>query len=116
MTASDRSTAVPRITYIESNGTRHTIEVELGSTVMEGARRNGIPGILAICGGACSCSTCHVYVDADWIDRLPAVELHEEVILDYAWNPVSRSSRLSCQLQVTKDMDGLIVRIPAEQS
>ncbi len=107
---------MPRITDIESNGIEHTIEAELGSTVMEGARRNDIPGIEAICGGACSCSTCHVYVDADWIDRLPAVEPHEEIVLDYAWNPDSRRSRLTCQLEVTEDLDGLIVRIPAEQA
>ena len=76
-----------RITYIEHDGTPHEVDVPNGLTVMEGARDNNIPGIEADCGGACACSTCHVYVDAAWIDRLPTREAMEEDMLDFAWEP-----------------------------
>ena len=91
------------------------IDVPNGLTVMEGARDNGIPGIDADCGGACACSTCHVYVADEWVDRLPVMEIMEEDMLDFAWerNPVR--SRLTCQLQVTDDLDGLVVQMPEKQ-
>jgi ferredoxin, 2Fe-2S len=76
-----------KITYIEHNGTEHVVEVPNGLTVMEGARDNGIPGIEADCGGACACSTCHVYVHPDWVAKLPHKESMEEDMLDFAWNP-----------------------------
>ena len=104
-----------RITYIEWNGTLHEVEVPNGLTVMEGARDNGIPGIEADCGGACACSTCHVYVDAAWIDRLPPREAMEEDMLDFAWQPDSALSRLTCQLKVSDALDGLVVRMPEKQ-
>ena len=104
-----------KITYIEFNGTEHTVDVDEGLTVMEGARDNNIPGIEADCGGACACSTCHVYIDSSWIDKLPAKEDMEEDMLDFAYAPDSTSSRLTCQLEVTKDLDGLIVRMPEKQ-
>ena len=84
-------------------------------TVMEGARDNNIPGIEADCGGACACSTCHVYVDAAWIDRLPPREAMEEDMLDFAWEPDPELSRLTCQLKVSDALDGLIVRMPEKQ-
>ena len=104
-----------RITYIEFNGTRHEIDVANGLTVMEGARDNGIPGIEADCGGACACSTCHVYVDPTWIEKLPSKEAMEEDMLDFAYEPDPERSRLTCQLKVTDDLDGLVVQMPEKQ-
>ena len=106
---------MPRITYIEFNGKEHVVDVPAGLTVMEGARDNGIPGIEADCGGACACSTCHVYVDAAWTDRLPPIEAMEEDMLDFAYKPEPGRSRLTCQLKVTDALDGLIVRMPEKQ-
>lgn len=104
-----------RITYIEHNGTRHEVEVKPGMTVMEGARDNGVPGIDADCGGACACSTCHVYVDRDWLDRVPAKEAMEADMLDFAYQTDPETSRLTCQIKVTPDLDGLVVHIPEKQ-
>jgi len=105
---------MPRITYIEHNGTEHTVDVAVGLTVMEGAVQNNVPGIEADCGGACACSTCHAYVDADWVARLPAREDMEEDMLDFAYEPNARS-RLTCQIQVTPEMDGLVLKLPEKQ-
>jgi 2Fe-2S ferredoxin len=104
-----------RITYIEHDGTPHEVEVPTGLTVMEGARDNNIPGIEADCGGACACSTCHVYVDEAWIDRLPPKEAMEQDMLDFAWEPDPTRSRLTCQLKVSDALDGLVVRMPEKQ-
>jgi len=104
-----------KITYIEHNGTRHEVEVATGLTVMEGARDNGIPGIEADCGGACACSTCHVYVDPAWVEKLPAKEDMEEDMLDFAYEPDPGRSRLTCQLKVSDALDGLVVQMPAKQ-
>ena len=104
-----------KITYIEFNGIEHVVDVDQGLTVMEGARDNNIPGIEADCGGACACSTCHVYVDPTWIDKLPPKDDMEEDMLDFAYSPDSKTSRLTCQLEVTDDFDGLIVRMPEKQ-
>ena len=104
-----------KITYIEFGGTEHVVDVEEGLTVMEGARDNGIPGLEADCGGACACSTCHVYVDPGWVDRLPAKDPMEEDMLDFAYEPDPDRSRLTCQLKVTDDLDGLVVQMPEKQ-
>ena len=104
-----------KITYIEFNGTEHVIDVANGMTVMEGARDNNIPGIEADCGGACACSTCHVYVDPSWIEKLPKIEDMEEDMLDFAYLPDENTSRLTCQINVTDDLDGLIVKMPEKQ-
>ena len=104
-----------KITYIEHNGTEHTVDVKPGMTVMEGARDNGIPGIEADCGGACACSTCHVYVATDWVEKLPAIDPMEEDMLDFALETDPLRSRLSCQLRVTDALDGLIVNLPERQ-
>ncbi|MFT4715673.1 MAG: 2Fe-2S ferredoxin [Paracoccaceae bacterium] len=104
-----------KITYIEHNGTEHVVDVANGLTVMEGARDNNIPGIEADCGGACACSTCHVYVDAGWVSKLPAKDAMEEDMLDFAWEPDTEKSRLTCQIKVTDDLDGLIVKMPEKQ-
>ncbi len=104
-----------KITYVEHGGTEHVVEVANGLTVMEGARDNNIPGIEADCGGACACSTCHVYVDAAWVEKLPAKDDMEEDMLDFAYEPDPTKSRLTCQLKVTDDLDGLRVQMPEKQ-
>jgi 2Fe-2S ferredoxin len=104
-----------KITYVEFNGTEHAVDVSNGMTVMEGARDNAIPGIEADCGGACACSTCHVYVDATWVDKLPAKDAMEEDMLDFAFEPDATRSRLTCQLKVTDALDGLRVNMPEKQ-
>ena len=104
-----------KITYIEHNGTSHTVDVANGLTVMEGARDNNIPGIEADCGGACACSTCHVYVDAGWIDKIPAMDDMEQDMLDFAFEPDFSRSRLTCQLMVSDALDGLVVNMPERQ-
>lgn len=103
-----------RITYVEHNGTKHVVDVPNGMTVMEGARDNGIPGIDADCGGACACSTCHVYVDPAWVDKLPPKEDMEIDMLDFAYEP-RENSRLTCQIKVTDELDGLVVYMPEKQ-
>jgi len=105
---------MPKITYIEHNGKSHTLEVANGLTVMEGAVQNNIPGIDADCGGSCACATCHVYVDKKWFNKLPNKESEEEDMLDMAFEPKS-SSRLSCQLTVSNELDGLVVNMPSKQ-
>jgi 2Fe-2S ferredoxin len=104
-----------KITYVEHGGKEHVVDVANGLTVMEGARDNGIPGIEADCGGACACSTCHVYVDPAWVDRLPAKDSMEQDMLDFAWNPDPVRSRLTCQLKVSDKLDGLRVQMPEKQ-
>ena len=103
-----------KITYIEHSGKEHVVDVATGLTVMEGAVRNLVPGIDADCGGACACATCHVYVDAAWTDKTGAREVMEDSMLDFA-DGVQETSRLSCQIKVSDELDGLIVRMPAAQ-
>ena len=105
---------MPKIVYIEADGTRKELEVEVGYTVMEGATMNGVEGVEAECGGACSCATCHVYVDEKWINKLPKKENAEEDMLDMANEP-NKFSRLTCQITVTEDLDGLVVKMPSKQ-
>ncbi len=104
-----------KITYIEHNGTEHTVDVASGLTVMEGARDNNIPGIDADCGGACACSTCHVYVAKEWVEKLPPKEAMEVDMLDFAYEPDAERSRLTCQIKVTDALDGLVVNLPEKQ-
>lgn len=104
-----------KITYIEHGGAEHVVDVADGMTVMEGARDNSIPGIDADCGGACACSTCHVYVEPAWVAKLPALQPMESDMLDFAWER-RENSRLSCQLRVTPELDGLVVRMPERQA
>jgi len=103
-----------KITYITQDNKNHTIDVQNGLTVMEGAVQNDIPGIDADCGGGMACATCHVYVDDEWLDKLPTKEDGEEDMLDMAFEP-KKNSRLSCQIIVSDDLDGLIVNIPSKQ-
>ena len=111
----DRDASMAKITYVEHGGKEHVVEVANGLTVMEGARDNGIPGIEADWGGACACSTCHVYVDPAWVDKLPKKDAMEEDMLDFAWQPDPARSRLTCQLKVSAALDGLRVQMPQKQ-
>ena len=104
-----------KITFKTHNDKTHTVDVQKGLTVMEGAVQNDIPGIDADCGGGMACATCHVYVNEDWTDKLPSKEDGEEDMLDMAFEP-KKNSRLSCQITVTENLDGLVVSIPSKQS
>jgi len=103
-----------KIKYIEFNGEEHTVDVQNGLTVMEGAIKNKVPGIDADCGGACACATCHVYVQKEWFAKLPPKEDTEEDMLDFAFD-VRENSRLSCQLTVSDELEGLVVDLPEKQ-
>ena len=104
-----------KITFIEHNGTNHTADVQNGLTVMEGAVQNNIPGIDADCGGSMACATCHVYVKEDWFDKINKKNEGEDDMLDQAYEP-KKNSRLSCQIIVSDDLDGLIVDMPYKQT
>ena len=103
-----------KIIYNTHDNKTHTIDVQNGLTVMEGAVQNDIPGIDADCGGSMSCATCHVYVKEDWYNKLPKKEMGEDDMLDQAYEPNSKS-RLSCQIMVSDDLDGLSVYMPEKQ-
>ena len=104
-----------KITYIDAGGASRTVDGEIGSTVMETAIKNGVPGIEAECGGACACSTCHVYVDEAWREKTGEPSPMEEDMLDFAFD-VKPNSRLSCQIKVTEALDGLVVTTPERQA
>ena len=106
---------MPKITYIENSGSKKTVEVSNGLTVMEGAIQNNISGIDADCGGGCACATCHVYVDEKWFNKLQKKENAEQDMLDVAFEPKSLS-RLSCQIIVSDELDGLVVKMPSKQA
>ena len=105
---------MPKITYNTHDNKTHTIDVQKGLSVMEGAVQNDIPGIDADCGGSMSCATCHVYVKEDWYNKLPKKEMGEDDMLDQAYEPNS-SSRLSCQIMFSDELDGLSVYMPEKQ-
>ena len=104
-----------KIHFVDHSGETRIIDVENGATVMEAAIRNAIPGIEAECGGACACSTCHVYIDEAWREKVGEPSPMEEDMLDFAYE-VQPSSRLSCQIKVREDLDGLTVRTPERQA
>ena len=104
-----------QITYIAHDGTAFEVEAENGSTVMENAIKNAVPGIEAECGGACACATCHVYVDDAWTGKVGEAEAMEEDMLDFAYD-IQPGSRLSCQIKVSDELDGLVVRVPERQA
>ena len=104
-----------KITFTDAQGVARTVEGEIGSTVMETAIKQGVPGIEAECGGACACSTCHVYIDEAWREKAGAPTPMEEDMLDFAYN-VQPNSRLSCQIKVTEELDGLTVHTPERQA
>jgi 2Fe-2S ferredoxin len=115
-----RSAAIPhaamvKITYTDFEGTSRTVEAEIGATVMETAIKNDVPGIEAECGGACACATCHVYVDEDWREKTGGPSPMEEDMLDFGYD-VRPNSRLSCQIKITEELDGLKVTTPEKQA
>ncbi|MET0483590.1 MAG: 2Fe-2S iron-sulfur cluster-binding protein [Aestuariivirgaceae bacterium] len=103
-----------KLTFIQKDGTRQEVEGQNGMTVMEAAVKNMVPGIDADCGGACACATCHVYVEADWMERVGPRNEMEEDMLDFAFD-VRENSRLSCQIKITDTLDGLTVKVPEKQ-
>jgi 2Fe-2S ferredoxin len=103
-----------KINYIEFNGTEHIVQVKPGLTLMEGAVKYNVPGIDADCGGACACATCHIYVDPAWESKTGERNAMEDSMLDFA-DDVEPNSRLSCQIKVTEELDGLVVRMPESQ-
>jgi len=103
-----------KLTFVAFDGTRFDVEADNGSTVLENAIKAGVPGIEAECGGACACATCHVYVDEEWSAQVGAPETMEEDMLDFAYD-VRPTSRLSCQIRVSDELDGLIVQVPERQ-
>lgn len=107
---------MPKVTYLQPNGKSQTIEAHAGSSVMHAAVTNGVAGIEADCGGACSCATCHVYIDEEWAGRLPPVGEDEEGMLACTASERRASSRLSCQIVMTDELDGLVVITPETQS
>ncbi len=104
-----------KITFVAHGGQRFEIDAEDGSTVMENAIRNAVPGIEAECGGACACATCHVYVDEAWSNVVGDPDVMEEDMLDFAYE-VRPTSRLSCQIKITPELDGLVVQVPERQA
>tara|TARA_B100000941_G_C28352230_1_gene472469 strand:+ start:169 stop:486 length:318 start_codon:yes stop_codon:yes gene_type:complete len=105
---------MPKVTYIEYRGQSHTVEVPKGLTVMEGAVQNNIPGIDADCGGGMACATCHVYVKEEWFDKINPKTEGEDDMIDQAHQP-NKLSRLSCQILVSDEIDGLVVNLPEKQ-
>jgi 2Fe-2S ferredoxin len=105
---------MPRIVFVEPSGEIREVDAPIGISVMEAAKQRGVAGIVAQCGGACACATCHVYVDAAWVAKLPPAEDMEQGMLESAWEPRS-NSRLSCQITITAKLDGLRVSVPARQ-
>lgn len=105
---------MPRVTYIGPDGREDQVLVSAGETVMDGALDNNIPGILGQCGGGCTCSTCHCYVESPWFERLPEPHPDERDLLEYAEEP-AWNSRLACQIKVNGELDGIIVRLPVRQ-
>ena len=103
-----------KIVFIEPGGGRREIDAPLGITLMEAARQHGVQGVVAQCGGACACATCHVYIDSSWLAKLEPREEMEEGMLENAWEPRD-NSRLSCQIQITAELDGLEVTVPDHQ-
>ena len=105
---------MPKITYIAFDGEETTVDAKEGMSVMQSAVNNGVGGIVAECGGACSCATCHVYVDEEWLGKLPEAQAMEKEMLDFVMSP-QPNSRLSCQIKVTAELDGLVVNTPESQ-
>lgn len=105
---------MPKIVFIDADGKTKEVHAEAGQSLMSAAVRNGIDAIAAECGGSCACGTCHCYIDGEWAARLPAPEFQEQDMLDCVVNPNERS-RLSCQITLSAELDGLVVHLPAGQ-
>ncbi|HBO3413583.1 2Fe-2S iron-sulfur cluster-binding protein [Pseudomonas aeruginosa] len=105
---------MPTLTFIEHDGTEHKVSADIGQSVMQAATFASVPGIPADCGGACACATCHAYVDKAWLNRLPALDSTENDMLDCAFERRD-NSRLTCQVFMTEELDGLVLHLPASQ-
>jgi ferredoxin, 2Fe-2S len=105
---------MPTVVFVQPDGSRREIEAPAGITLMEVARQNDVLGVVAQCGGACACATCHVYIERSWLSKLEPREEMEESMLETAWEPRD-TSRLSCQVHITADLDGLEVTVPRKQ-
>jgi ferredoxin, 2Fe-2S len=106
---------MPKVTFIEHDGSVHTFEVSSGQSLMQVAMSNRVPGIIADCGGSCSCATCHVYLDPEWLDRVAPAASAEKDMIDCALH-VQDNSRLSCQIELDESLDGIVVRLPESQT
>lgn len=106
---------MPSITFIEFNGSKHTVNAVVGQSLMKAAVANSVPGIDAECGGACACATCHVYISDDWLAQVGQPVANEKEMLDFA-NEVQGNSRLACQITISAEMQGLVVSMPQSQS
>jgi 2Fe-2S ferredoxin len=106
---------MPTIIFVQADGTRRVVDTPAGITLMEAARRGAVAGVVALCGGACACGTCHVYVDPVWSPKLEPAEDMEQGMLESAWEPTA-CSRLSCQIVLTAQLDGMQVTVPARQA
>jgi 2Fe-2S ferredoxin len=106
---------MPQVTYVSASGVSRKIDVPAGMSVMQAALNNRVEGILGECGGNCMCATCHVYVDAAFLDRIPAAKENEKFMLSIAAEGPQTNSRLSCQIKMSEELDGLTIRIPARQ-
>lgn len=104
-----------KINYVAADGSTFAVDAAAGTTVMENAVKNSVPGIEAECGGACACATCHVYVDETWVEKVGGADAMEEDMLDFAYE-LQPNSRLSCQIKMRDELDGLIVRVPERQA
>ncbi len=107
---------MPKVTYIEFNGTSRTVEVPNGYTIMSGAQNADVPGIVGECGGFCNCATCHVYVEEEWLAKLPALTEHEDEMLEGTVAERKPTSRLGCQITIKDTLDGIVVHTPEAQS
>lgn len=105
---------MPTLIFIEHNGTAHSVQGTVGQSVMQAATFASVPGITADCGGACSCATCHTYVDEAWRDKVEAAQGNERDMLEYAFERRD-NSRLSCQMVISQDMDGMVLHLPSSQ-
>jgi len=105
---------MPKVIYIEFNGKKHEVDVPNGYSLMEGAVKNSVNGIDADCGGSCACATCHIYIDDQWTHKLPKIEEAERDMLDFVSNP-KKESRLSCQIMMNDQLNGLVVKLPERQ-
>ena len=105
---------MPNITFINHDGQNSEVYAQAGDSLMEAATFNGIMGVVAECGGACSCATCHVYIDPDWYTQLPGPDGSEQEMLEFAIDP-KKNSRLSCQIEITDELEGMVVRTPQSQ-
>lgn len=107
---------MPRVTYIDTDGKETTLDIDVGTSVMQAAVFHGLDGIVAECGGSCMCATCHVYVQEDQLSKTPPMQPDEDAMLEGTASPRKPNSRLSCQLVVTPEMDGLVVHTPETQT